>query len=202
MHAFIILGNWNGASLYLIVHVCMWSIAVFRFNNMSALLAQRYCQWLRWTYDLCTVKNIEYNICMTILRDDTSSSITLLNSSWADVVTYSPPLLYAYNSHALVLSSQESNSRASGFVIWFGSIDQPGWMSTHIDMITFSSNNMGDTWSSGVGTLSECTTLCCDSSKYMLCISTFGLSSRIFVSPWLHGTCSSSGFGGASGVTS
>jgi len=44
---------------------------------------------------------MEYTICMAVTRENTSSSISLLNFALADVVTYSPPFFVACNSLAM-----------------------------------------------------------------------------------------------------
>lgn len=51
------------------------------------------------------VPNLEYNACMTVLRDNTSSSIAFFNSAWMDVVTNSPPCLAICSSFAIQLFS-------------------------------------------------------------------------------------------------
>lgn len=128
---FIIFGKWNGAPLYLIVHVFMWLIAVWRSDKMHALLAQRCYQPLRWTTDLCMVMNLEYNVCMTVSREDTSFSIACLNSTMEDALSCSPPCLASYNSLAMHSFSTIKN-RTLGFNICSSSIGQCCWMPVHI----------------------------------------------------------------------
>lgn len=201
---FIIFGKWNGAPLYVIAHVCMWLIVVFIYDKIRALLAQHCCQPLRWTNDLHMVTNLEYNLHMTVSRYNTSSSIDLLNSSLVDVVTCSPHCLFACNSSTMFSFSTINNLTLELVALAYdlvASTNAYGCFFTS-DMIIRSSNCAGDTWTSRVGTLRDCRTLCCDLSKDMLCISTSGLSSRIYMSPWSLGTFSASKFGEAGGVTS
>lgn len=163
---------------------------------MCALLTQRYYQLLRWTTNLCTVMNLEYNICMTASRDNTSFSISLLNSALVGVVNYSPPCLVACNSLSMLLFSAIKNQTLKLVALVYALVsltNVAGCLHTSYT-ITRSSNYIGDMWASGVGTMCDCTTLCCDLSKDMLCISASILSSRIFLSRWSLGTCSTLGF--------
>lgn len=149
---------------------------------MCAFLAQGCWQPLRWTTYFCMVMNLEYNIHMIILRDDTCSSITLFNFALEYDVTCSPPYLAACNSLAirsfLAIKNLTLEMVASEYD-FVASANAVGCLHT-LDTITHSSNCPGDMWTSGVGTFRDCTTLCCNSLKDMLCISTSRLSSRIF----------------------
>lgn len=122
---------------------------------------------------------------MTASRDDTSSSITLLNFALTNVVTCSPPYFTACNSLTMRLFSTIKNRTLELVAFAYALV-----ASTNVvlffhtsDTITHSSNYTRDMWTSGLGTVHDCTTLWCDSSKDMLCISTSRFSSRIFVSP-------------------
>lgn len=183
--SFIIFGKCNGDPLYLIFHVCMWSTTVCRSNKMRALLAQRCCQPLRWNTDLCTATNLEYSFCITVWRANTSFSIVLLNSALSNVVTCSHPCTAACNSLAMHSFSAINNRTLELVASTYALValaNEVGCFHT-LDTITYSSNRPRHTWTFRVGTLCDCTTLCCDSSKDMLCISTSRLYSRIFVSP-------------------
>ena len=161
---FIIFGNWNGAPLYLIIHLCIQSIAVCRFDKMWDLLAQRCYQPLRWTTDLCTGTNLEYKIYMIVLRDNTSSNISLFKSTMVDDVTCSPPYLAACNSLAMCSFSAIKNRTLELVDLTYVLValaNVVGFLCTS-DTITHSSNCAGDMWTSKVGTLHDCTTLCCD----------------------------------------
>ena len=68
------------------------------FDKICALLAHRCYQPLRWKISLCMVPNLEYNARMTMLMDNTSSSIAFFNSTWENVVTRSPHFLVVRNS--------------------------------------------------------------------------------------------------------
>lgn len=186
------------------MHVCMLSTTVCRFDKMHALLAQHCCRPLRWTTNLCIVPNMKYNIHMTILRDDTSSSIALFNSTLVDDVTYSPPYLATCNPFSTYSFSTIKNRTLELVTSTYAMVSLAnayGCLRTS-NMITHSSICAGDMWTSRVGTLHDFATLCCDLSKDMLCISTSRLSSWIFVSTWLIRTCSAFGSGQAHGVTS
>lgn len=121
---------------------------------------------------------------MTVLRDDTSSSITFLKYSLVDVVTYSRPYLADCNSLAM-----RSFSAIKILMLELVALTYALLASTNVIrclhtsyMITHSSNCTRDTWTSGIGTLRDYTTLCCDSSKDMLFISSSELTSRISIS--------------------
>lgn len=150
------------------------------------------------------VSNLEYNIHMTVSRDNTSYYIALLNSAWVDNVICSPPFLSTCNSLAILsffaIKSETLELVALTYAL-VASGNGAGFLRTW-DTITHYSNCTGDMWTSRVGTLRDCTTLCCDSSKDMLCISASGLYSRISVSPSSLGTFFAHGPGEASGVTS
>lgn len=152
---------------------------------MCAFLAQHFYQLLRWKTTLYIVMNLEYNICMTVLMDNTSSSITLLNFSLADDVTYSHPCLTSCNSLAMRSFYAIKNQKIEMVALTYSLVALAnvfGCLCTS-DMTTHSSNYAGDVWMSGVHTLCNYITMCCDSSKSMLCISASGLSSRMSVSP-------------------
>ena len=152
---------------------------------MCALLAHHYSQPLRWTTKLCTVTNLKYSFRMTVLGDDTSSNITLLNYALTNVVTYSFPCLVACSSLAMRSFSAIKNLTLElvASVYALVSSANAGRCLHTLNTNTRSPICTGDTWTSRVGTLRDCTTLCCDSSKDMLCIFAYGLSSRILVSP-------------------
>lgn len=153
--------------------------------KMCALLAQRCFQALRWTIDLCTMTNLKYSFCMIVSRDDAPSSIAFFNSALVDVVACSSPYLAACNSLGMRSFSAIKNITlelvASAYAFVASAITA-GCLCT-LDTITRSRKRVGDAWTSGVGTLRDYTTLCCDSSKDMLCTSASGLSSRISLSP-------------------
>lgn len=111
----------------------MRSTVVCKFDKMCALLAQRYYQPLRWKNTLCIVSNLEYNICMIVLRDDTSSSISFQHFSGRWCNMFSSLLGHlSFLSHSLVFCYQESNTRVGGFNIYSGSIDQCCWILVNI----------------------------------------------------------------------
>ena len=155
------------------------------FVKMCNLLEQCCFQPLRWTTDLCTVRNLKYNFRMTVSRDDTSSTIDPLKSTLVDDVTFSPPCFAACSSLAMHSFSTIQNltlKLVSSTYSLVASTNTTQCMHTSY-IIIGSSNYPGDTWTFAVGTLRDCTTFFCGSSKDMLCISTSELSSRILVSP-------------------
>ena len=150
------------------------------------------------------VPNLEYNACMTVTRDNTSSSIVFFNSARADVVTNSPPYLAICSSLAIHLFSTMRKWTlkivASSYALVV-SANAIGCLRTS-DMITRSSNCIEDVWYYEVDIIRDYTTLCWDSSNEMLSISPSSWSPRIFVSPWSLGTYSSSRCSEAGGLTS
>lgn len=152
---------------------------------MHALLAQHYCQSLRWTSDLCTVTKLKYIFRMIVSTNNTSSSVTFFNFALVDLVAFSSPSLVACISLAMLSFSAIKNLTfevvASAYAL-VASANAVGCLCTS-DMFTHSSKYEGDAWTSRLDTLYDFTTLCCDSSKDMLCTSSSGLSSRIPVSP-------------------
>lgn len=162
---FINFSKCNGAPLYLIVHVCMWSTTVWKFDKIHALLEHHYRQSYRWTTTLCTVPNLEYNAWMTIWRDDTSSIITFFNFAWVDVVTSSPPYLPSYNSlaiHSFFTIKKRTLELVSSIYALVASSNAARCLHM-LDTITHSSKFVIDVWSSRVDTLRDFTTLCCAS---------------------------------------
>ena len=131
------------------------------------------------------VTNMEYNICMTLERDNTSSSITLFNSALADAVTYYPPYFATCSSLPICSFSTTKNLTLELVALAYALVASSNVARCFhtSDTITHSSNCVGGIWTSEVGTLHDYTIFCCDSSKDILCISTSRLSSRVFVSP-------------------
>lgn len=164
------------------------------FDKIRALLAHRCCQPLRWKTTLCTVSNLEYNTYMTFSRDYTSSSITFFNFAQENDVTSSPPCLFIRNSLAICSFSAIKKWTLelvdSAYALVASANATRCLHTSHMIMITHSSNYAGDVLSSEVDTPHDCTTLYCDSLNHILSISPSGLSLRISVSPWSLGTFS------------
>ena len=53
--------------------------------------------------------NLDYNFCVTSSRDDTSSSIALLNSTLVDAMTFTSPYLATCNSLSIYSFSDIKN---------------------------------------------------------------------------------------------
>ena len=126
------------------------------------------------------------------------------NSSRANVVTSSVHCLVVYKSLAIRSFSAIKKRTLELVALAYALValaNAAGCLRTSY-MIPPSSNYIGYVCTSGVDTLRNFTTLCCDSSNHMLCISSFGLSPRILVSPWSLGTYSASGSGEDGGSTS
>lgn len=79
------------------------------------------------------VLNLEYNIRMTVSRDNNSSNIALFNSALADDVTCSPPYLAACNSLAMSLFSAIKNQTLKLVALTYdlvASANADGWLRT------------------------------------------------------------------------
>jgi len=136
-------------------------------------------------------------------RDNTSSSISLFNSSQVEAITNSPPYLAVYSSLAIPSFSTITKRTLELVALTYAlvaSANDAGCLHT-LDTIIHSSNCTGDIWSSRVDIQRDFTTLCWDSLNEMFCISPSNWSPRISVSHWFLGTFSSSGCSGFGGLT-
>ena len=99
--AFISFGKWNRSPLYFVVHAHMLSMVACMFFKMWAFLTNGCYHLWRWSTSWCTVLDLEYNSCIIVSKDNTSSSISFFSSAQVAVVTKSPPCLATYNSFAI-----------------------------------------------------------------------------------------------------
>ena len=147
---------------------------------------------------------MEYKIRRIVSRDDTLFSISLFNLDLMDVVICSPPRLAICNSLSIRSFSSIKKKTLELVALAYAlvALDNANRCLRMLDMITHSSNCIGDAWTSGVVTLRDYTTLFCDSLNEILCISTSGLSSRISISPLSFKTCSTFRSSEVDGLTS
>jgi len=141
---------------------------------------------------------MEYNGCMTVSRDSTSSSVSFLNYAREDAITYFPPYFFIYSSlaiHSFLAIRKWTLKLVPSAYDLLPSANSTRCLHS-LDTFMHSSNPPGDVWSSKVDNMWDCTTLCWDSSSEMFCIFPFRLS------PCSLGTWSSYWCGEAGGLSS
>ena len=145
---------------------------------------------------LCMVPKLEYNACIIVSRDNTSSNIDFFSSVRVDIVTKSPPCLETYSSftiHSFSAIKKWTLDLVTLAYTLVASAKATRFLCTSVTF-THSSTFAGDVWSSKFGTLWDCRTLWWDSSKVMLCISPPSCPPRISMPPYSFKTFSSSGW--------